>query len=54
MTHFDDHGLGEEPNNLIGIGSLTGYRTLRWGQNMELIVRISAVIVQRIPPIALK
>ena len=38
VTHFDDHGLGLEPNNLLAIGSLTGYRTLRWGQNVELIV----------------
>ena len=28
----------EEPNNLAAIGSLTGYRALRWGRNVELIV----------------
>ena len=38
VTSFDDHGLGQEPNNLLAIGSLTGYRTLRWGRNVELIV----------------
>jgi alkaline phosphatase D len=38
ITRFDEHGLGQEPNNLTAIGSLTGYRALRWGRNVELIV----------------
>ena len=38
VTRFDDHGLGQEPNNLAAIGSLRGYRALRWGGNVELIV----------------
>jgi alkaline phosphatase D len=38
ITRFDDHGLGEEPNNLTAINSLRGYRSLRWGRNVELIV----------------
>jgi alkaline phosphatase D len=38
ITQFDEHGLGQEPNNLAAIGSLKGYRALRWGQNVELIV----------------
>ena len=38
VTQFDEHGLGQEPNNLAAIGSLKGYRTLRWGRNVELIV----------------
>jgi alkaline phosphatase D len=38
VTHFDDHGLGQEPNNLTAIHSLRGYRALRWGRNMELII----------------
>src|SRR5271155_2948021 len=38
ITKFDDHGLGTEPNNLTAIGSLTGYRALRWGRNVELII----------------
>ena len=31
-TRFDDDGLGQEPNNLAAIDSLTGYRALRWGR----------------------
>jgi alkaline phosphatase D len=38
VTRFDEHGLGQEPNNLAAIGSLTGYRALRWGRNVELII----------------
>jgi alkaline phosphatase D len=38
ISHFDEHGLGQEPNNLTAIHSLRGYRTLRWGRNMELII----------------
>jgi alkaline phosphatase D len=38
IAHFDEHGLGQEPNNLTAIHSLRGYRALRWGRNMELIV----------------
>jgi len=38
ITVFDEHGLGQEPNNLAAIHSLKGYRTLRWGRNMELII----------------
>jgi alkaline phosphatase D len=38
VTRFDDQGLGQEPNNLAAIGSLTGYRTLRFGQHVELIL----------------
>ena len=38
VTKFDDHGLGEEPNNLAAINSLRGYRSLHWGQNVELII----------------
>ncbi len=35
---FDEHGLGQEPNNLAAINSLKGYRSLRWGRNVELII----------------
>ena len=35
---FDDHGMGQEPNNLAAIESLTGYRALRFGKNVELIL----------------
>jgi alkaline phosphatase D len=38
ITRFDEHGLGQEPNNLVAIGSLRGYRALRWGHNLELII----------------
>jgi len=38
VIHFDEHGLGQEPNNLTALASLRGYRALRWGRNMELII----------------
>ncbi|MGZ5987271.1 MAG: alkaline phosphatase D family protein, partial [Caulobacteraceae bacterium] len=38
VTVFDDHGLGQEPNNLAAIESLTGYRALRFGKHVELIL----------------
>ncbi|HEV2715919.1 MAG TPA: alkaline phosphatase D family protein, partial [Terriglobales bacterium] len=38
INHFDEHGLGQEPGNLAAINSLKLYRTLRWGQNVELII----------------
>lgn len=38
VTRFDEHGLGQEPNNLTAIRSLTGYRALRWGRNVEMII----------------
>jgi alkaline phosphatase D len=38
VTTFDDHGLGQEPNNLAAIASLTGYRVLRWGRHVDLII----------------
>jgi alkaline phosphatase D len=38
ITAFDEHGLGTEVNNRTAINSLRGYRALRWGANVELIV----------------
>ncbi len=38
VKNFDDHGLGQEPNNLAAINSLKGYRSLRWGRHVELII----------------
>src|SRR5215467_2424182 len=38
ITRFDEHGLGQESNNLSAIHSLRGYRALRWGRNIELII----------------
>jgi alkaline phosphatase D len=35
---FDDAGLGTEPNNLAAINSLIGYRGLRYGRNVELLI----------------
>lgn len=35
---YDDDGIGIEPNNLTAINSLKGYRALRYGGNVELIV----------------
>jgi alkaline phosphatase D len=38
ITVFDEHGLGQEANNLAAINSLKGYRSLRWGRNIELMI----------------
>jgi alkaline phosphatase D len=38
ITHFDRDGLGQEPNNLAAIHSLKGYRRLRWGRHIDLII----------------
>jgi alkaline phosphatase D len=38
ITAFDDHGLGQEPNNLKAIASLTGYRTIAYGPHVDLII----------------
>jgi alkaline phosphatase D len=38
ITKFDEHGLGQEQNNLEAIASLKGYRALRWGKNVELMI----------------
>jgi alkaline phosphatase D len=38
IDRFDEHGLGQEPNNLAAIKSLRGYRALRWGQHVDLII----------------
>jgi len=38
ISRFDDHGLGREPNNLTAVASLKGYRTLRYGRNVDLII----------------
>ncbi len=35
---FDADGLGVEPNNLTAIRSLIGYRALRYGRHLDLIV----------------
>ncbi|HEY6179306.1 MAG TPA: alkaline phosphatase D family protein, partial [Kofleriaceae bacterium] len=38
IERFDDHGLGQEPNNLAAIHSLRVYRSLRWGAHLDLIL----------------
>jgi alkaline phosphatase D len=38
IDRFDDHGLGQEENNLRAIESLSPYRSLRFGRHLELIV----------------
>ncbi|HWE47188.1 MAG TPA: alkaline phosphatase D family protein [Caulobacteraceae bacterium] len=38
VTTFDANGLGEEPNNILAIHSLTIYRAFRYGKNVDLIL----------------
>jgi alkaline phosphatase D len=38
IAPFDEYGLGREPGNLAAIGSLTGYRALRYGPHLDLII----------------
>lgn len=38
IKEFDRDGLGLEPNNLTAINSLKGYRALRYGRHLELII----------------
>ena len=38
ITKWDENGLGDEPNNLIAINSLIGYRTFRYGKHLDLII----------------
>src|SRR5262249_32502591 len=38
IQQFDDHGFGDEPNNRAAVGALTGYRALRWGPHVDLIL----------------
>jgi alkaline phosphatase D len=35
---WDENGLGDEPNNLAAINSLIGYRSLRYGRHLDLIL----------------
>ena len=38
ITRFDDHGLGRSRTICAAIASLTGYRALRWGRHVDLII----------------
>ena len=38
IKQFDEQGLGTEPNNIAALKALRGYRALRWGKNVDLII----------------
>ena len=38
IQRWDENGLGDEPNNLTAIRSLIGYRALRYGRHLDLII----------------
>ena len=38
VERFDEHGIGQEPNNLAAIDSLHIYRRLRFGRNVDLVL----------------
>ena len=38
ITRLDKDGLGEETNNLAAISSMTGYRAMRFGRHVDLIL----------------
>ena len=38
IERWDEHGLGQEPNNLIAIRSLIAYRALRYGRHLDLLI----------------
>ncbi|MEA3064904.1 MAG: alkaline phosphatase [Sphingomonadales bacterium] len=38
IERWDENGLGDEPNNLAAINSLIGYRALRYGKHLDLII----------------
>jgi alkaline phosphatase D len=38
ITHLDKDGLGDEPNNHAAISSMTGYRAMRFGRHVDLIL----------------
>jgi alkaline phosphatase D len=38
IEHWDEDGLGAEPNNLAAINSLIGYRAFRYGPHLDLII----------------
>lgn len=35
---FDDHGFATEPNSVAAIASMTAYRAMRYGRNIDLIL----------------
>ena len=38
IEKFDDHGFGQEANNIAAVASLTGYRLVKYGRNVDLII----------------
>jgi len=38
IKKWDENGLGDEPNNLAAINSLIGYRSCRYGKQLDLII----------------
>jgi alkaline phosphatase D len=38
IEKWDENGLGDEPNNLVAINSLIGYRTYSYGPHLDLII----------------
>jgi alkaline phosphatase D len=38
ITKFDADGLGQEPNNLAAIHSMTAYRAFRYGRHVEMVI----------------
>jgi alkaline phosphatase D len=38
IVRFDEHGIGQEPGNLLAIESLLPFRSLRFGRHLELII----------------
>jgi alkaline phosphatase D len=38
IEQFDSEGFGQELNNIAAVASLTGYRVVKWGRNVELII----------------
>jgi alkaline phosphatase D len=38
IERFDELGFGVEPNNRAAVESLTAYRSLRWGRNVDLLI----------------
>jgi alkaline phosphatase D len=38
IEKYDDNGFGQERNNIAAVESLTGYRSVRFGRNVDLII----------------
>ncbi|MDQ2878915.1 MAG: alkaline phosphatase D family protein [Pseudomonadota bacterium] len=38
IDKLDAHGLGDEPNNLTALASMTAYRAVRYGRHVDLII----------------